>query len=105
MNETPPLYKSWRGYAFLFSLISLWAQASALIGKVSPMVADGLTAEDALEILNQAGPMLQSTDQVLGMLASAVAAVAIAVSKIRTWIKVAKERAKERAETIPDYFE
>jgi hypothetical protein len=86
-------YKSWRIYALALSLISVWAQWSALWGKIGEMMSKGMTPEQALEILNQAGPMLQAADQIIGLLASYGAAIFIIVSKVRSWNRARKAKA------------
>jgi hypothetical protein len=74
-----------RGLAFIASLLAFQQAASSLWAKVAPLVADGLSVADAIAILNDAGPMLVASNDLWIMVATLIAAIATAVSKLRSW--------------------
>ena len=61
---------------FALAAHSLWAKAA-------PLMADGLTMPEAVELLNQSGPMLSAGGDIGIMILSAAAAAAAAISKWR----------------------
>ena len=82
-----PLWRSWRGGAILASVLTFWQAAASLYAKVEPMMADGLTPFEAIDILNASGPMLAASSDLWVMALSAIAGLTATISKIKQWIK------------------
>jgi hypothetical protein len=67
------------------SVVSFWASAESWLAKVGPYLADGVTAAEAMDALQSAGPMLSAWNDVWTMAASAAAFGFAVWSKAKDW--------------------
>lgn len=74
----------------LMSVVSFWAAWEQWWAKVGPYLADGLTASEAMQALNSAGPMLSATNDMLIMAGAGLAFGVSLWSKAKDWFRAKK---------------
>jgi hypothetical protein len=99
IDKTPPGQESLVASALqgrimmaLLGIVTLWSAFDTWWAKVGPYLEGGLTAQEAMDALQTAGPMLSAWDNVLTMITGASIAGLAVWSKAKDWLRSRRQK-------------